>query len=109
LNYTALKPGLVLYPHFVDKLIPGWLDKPWFWRHRTSAALDNLVLLCPGRAWLAGLPDGRLPDRHDFVRFAHDPVARMRRWRVVLEQAQSLARAFECFTRDPACIAVEPL
>jgi hypothetical protein len=39
LNYTALKPGLVLYPHFVDKLIPGWLDKPWFWRHRTSAAL----------------------------------------------------------------------
>ncbi|MBU6285369.1 MAG: phospholipase [Betaproteobacteria bacterium] len=109
LNYAALKPGLVLYPHFIDRLIPGWLDKLWSWRHRAGAALDNLVLLCPSKAWVATLPDGRLPDRHDFVRFAHDPVARMRRWRVVVEQAQSLARAFECFTLDPACIAVEPL
>jgi len=109
LNYAALKPGLVLYPHFIDRLIPGWLDKPWLWRHRAHEGLDNLVLLCPSKAWVQGLPDDRLPDRHDFVRFAHDPVARMHRWRVVLAQAQSLAQAFACFIRDPACIAVEPL
>jgi hypothetical protein len=33
----------------------------------------------------------------------------MHRWRVVLAQAQSLAQAFDCFIRDPACIAIEPL
>ncbi|NDF77097.1 MAG: hypothetical protein EB133_09510, partial [Betaproteobacteria bacterium] len=67
LNYRALEPGLVLYPHFIDRLIPGWLDKPWIWRHRAPAGLNNLVLLCPSKTWIARLPDARLPDRQDFV------------------------------------------
>ncbi|NCW34125.1 MAG: phospholipase, partial [Betaproteobacteria bacterium] len=86
-----------------------WLDKPWIWRHRAPAGLNNLVLLCPSKTWIARLPDARLPDRQDFVRFAHDPVARMRRWRVVVQQAELLAEAFERFIRDPGCIRVEPL
>ena len=109
LNYAVLRPGLVLYPHFIDRLIPGWLDKPWVWRHRAGAGLDNLVLLCPTKQWIARLPDARLPDRHDFVRFAKDPMARMRRWREVVARAEDLARALAQFAHDPACINIEAL
>jgi hypothetical protein len=50
LDYPALwgegaGGGLVLYPHFVDRVVPGWLDKAWKRRHRATAALANLVLL----------------------------------------------------------------
>lgn len=109
LNYMALYPGLVLYPHFIDRLIPGWLDKPWFWRHRAGRGLDNLVLLCPTRQWLSRLPDARLPDRDDFVRYARDPLARMRRWREAVARAEDLARAFAAFVLDPQCITIEAL
>ena len=109
LDYRALAPGLVLYPHFLPRLIPGWLDKAWPGRQRASAGLDPVVILAPTPSWVARLPDARLPDRHDFVRFAHDPRARMRRWRAVLAQSEELAEALDAFVRDPRCIEVEPL
>jgi len=109
LDYRKLAPGLVLYPHFFPRLIPGWLDKTWVWRHRAGAELDQVVVLAPTKSWIARLPDGRLPDRHDFVRFAQDLPARVRRWRAVLSQAEELAEALDAFVRDPGCITVEPL
>ena len=37
LDYAALGDGLVLYPHFHHRVVPGWLDKPWQRRHRATA------------------------------------------------------------------------
>ena len=28
--------GLVVYPHFVDRIVPGWLDKGMPWRHASG-------------------------------------------------------------------------
>ena len=39
--------GLVLYPHFQQAVVPGWLDKHLRWRHRATPALDTMVLLSP--------------------------------------------------------------
>jgi hypothetical protein len=86
--------GLVLYPHFVDRVIPGWLDKAWKRRHRATAALANLVLLSPSPDWVRGLPGGKLPDRNDFKHFLHDEAGRQCAWRQALAQSQQLADEF---------------
>jgi len=109
LDYRGLRPGLVLYPHFHPMLIPGWLDKAWASRHRAGPELDNVVVLAPARDWIAQLPDGRIPDRGDFERFAHDPRTRMQRWHTVLGHSLALADALEAFVRDPGCLRVEAL
>ncbi|HSM21885.1 MAG TPA: patatin-like phospholipase family protein, partial [Rubrivivax sp.] len=72
LDYAALDDGLVLYPHFHDRVVPGWLDKPWKRRHRATARLDNVVVLAPHPDWLRTLPLGKLPDRSDFKHYGDD-------------------------------------
>ncbi|MEY4752193.1 MAG: hypothetical protein RIQ60_4407 [Pseudomonadota bacterium] len=88
------RAALVLYPHFQPRLVPGWLDKAHTRRHRPTRGLDNLVLLCPSRAWIASLPGAKLPDREDFKRFVDDDAARMALWRRGLAESQRLADEF---------------
>lgn len=101
--------GLVLYPHFQATLVPGWLDKHLRWRHRPSSALDHVVLLAPRADWVARLPDGRLPDRQDFARYAHDPATRMRRWRQAASASAELADEWAQWLQRPDPAQVEAL
>jgi hypothetical protein len=109
LNYAALDHGLVLYPHFQAQVVPGWLDKAWQHRHRSSAKLDNLVLLSPNPEWVRGLPGGKLPDRADFKRFADDDAGRMRAWRTALAESQRLADEFAALVQDGRPMHALPL
>jgi hypothetical protein len=86
--------GLVLYPHFTDHIIPGWLDKSLPWRKARGEWLDNVVLVSPSREYLARLPYGKLPDRNDFKQFIDDPSARMRYWRAAVAESQRLGDEF---------------
>jgi hypothetical protein len=86
--------GLVLYPHFTDKIIPGWLDKSLPWRKAKGAWLDNVVLVSPSREYLARLPFGKLPGRNDFKQFIDTPEARMRYWRTAIAESERLGDAF---------------
>jgi hypothetical protein len=94
LPYADMAQGLVLYPHFMRKVVPGWLDKAWKHRHRATHALDNLVLLSPRPEWVATLPGAKLPDRGDFKRYGDDEAARQRDWRRALAESQRLADEF---------------
>ncbi|HEV6966646.1 patatin-like phospholipase family protein [Roseateles sp.] len=99
LDYRALQASghpLVLYPHFQRQVVPGWLDKALKHRHRSTAFLDNVVLLCPSPQWIASLPGAKLPDRNDFM--ALDPQERRRRWRVAVAESQRLADEFAALT-----------
>ena len=101
--------GLVLYPHFTDRIVPGWLDKGMPWRHARGEWLENVVLVAPSRDYLARLPFGKLPDRNDFRRFGADDAARMRYWRQAIAESGRLADAFLEFVRDPDPSLVQPL
>jgi hypothetical protein len=94
LNYAAMDSGLVLYPHFQGRIVPGWLDKAWKRRHRPSPALSNLVVLAPNPAWVHSLPGGKLPDRADFKAFGDDFDGRVRNWRRAVAESQRLADEF---------------
>lgn len=92
-NYAAMTSGLVLYPHFQQQVIPGWLDKPVRWRKGPASHLSNVVLLAPNPQWLATLPGGKLPDRKDLTNMSWDQ--RTRAWRVAIAEARRLADEFE--------------
>jgi hypothetical protein len=86
------REGLVLYPHFYSRITPGWFDKALRWRRPHPAHYDNVVMLCPSQEWVASLPGGRIPDRHDFERFSD--VEREQRWQVAIDRSQQLVRDF---------------
>jgi hypothetical protein len=91
--------GLVLYPHFIDRIVPGWLDKGMPWRHARGEWLDNVILVSPSRDYVAKLPHGKLPDRRDFARFTGDDAARMKYWRTAIGESARLGDEFLEFAR----------
>jgi hypothetical protein len=101
--------GLVLYPHFQNSVVPGWLDKALKHRHRASVHLDNVVLLCPSQEWVASLPNAKLPDRGDFKAYGDDIGARMRDWQRAVRESQRLADEFALAVHGGRAIEALPL
>ncbi|MGK5024321.1 patatin-like phospholipase family protein [Janthinobacterium sp. RB2R34] len=97
------EPDLVLYPHFSDHIVPGWLDKAMPWRRvrGQDAALDNLILVSPSPAFVASLPNGKLPDRRDFAHYGQDHAARIRDWRRAIAESERMAAAFARWAEQP--------
>jgi hypothetical protein len=101
--------GVVLYPHFQPHVVPGWLDKSLRWRHGSTPFLDRMLLLVPSPDWIARLPNGKLPDRTDFFRYAQDFSGRVRVWQQAASLAQQLADEFSDWLARPDLSRVEPL
>ena len=101
--------GLVLYPHFQDSVVPGWLDKPWKRRHAATPALDNVIVLAPQPDWVRSLPGAKLPDRGDFKAYADDDATRIKVWRRALAESQRLADEFAALVERPGSIESLPL
>ena len=102
-------PGLVLYPHFQKSVVPGWLDKALKWRHKATPFLDRMIVLAPDPAWIAQLPNGKLPDRTDFTRFATDYRGRVTAWTAATSASRQLADEFAQWLQRPDPSRVEPL
>ncbi|WP_162937508.1 patatin-like phospholipase family protein [Indioceanicola profundi] len=100
--------GLVLYPHFSDRVIPGWFDKFLKWRKADPRNLSRTVLVCPSAEFIAGLPGGKIPDRADFKRM---PTAqRLLAWKRAVAETQRLADIWhEAREKDRLADLVEPL
>lgn len=94
-------PGLVLYPHFTDHIVPGWLDKSMPWRRARGAALDNLILISPSPSFLARLPNGKLPDRSDFKRYGQNHKSRIRDWTFAIDESERMAEALARWAEKP--------
>jgi len=113
LNYASMpdgpEPALVLYPHFQQTVIPGWLDKFFKHRHRATAALSNVIVLSPNPEWIATLPNGKLPDRADFKFFGDDVAGRVAAWSSALRESERLRDEFAAWVGGRANIEVKPL
>ena len=101
--------GIVLYPHFTDRIIPGWLDKGMPWRRARGEWLDNVVVISPSTEYVSKLPNAKLPDRKDFARYLRDDKQRMVVWRKAIGESGRLADAFMEFVRRPDPARVLPL
>lgn len=101
--------GIVLYPHFQHRVVPGWLDKGLKWRHRATPALDNMVVLSPDPDWVRALPNAKLPDRKDFTHYGTDSRARAQAWLGATSASQQLADEWAEWLQRPDMGAVHPL
>jgi hypothetical protein len=88
------QPGVVLYPHFTDKVVPGWFDKSLPWRRGDATRLQDVLLVAPSGSYLESLPDRKLPDRKDFERYVGDDAGRERAWRVAIAESDRLGDEF---------------
>ena len=110
LPYRQLS-SLVLYPHFVAHVTPGWLDKflPWRRDARAHPWLDNLLLISPAPALLDRMPNRRLPDRTDFHRYGLDHGARMRDWRLAISESARFADEVMAWLKQHDPTIIKPL
>ncbi len=108
LDYKATD-GIVLYPHFQQAVVPGWLDKSLKWRHGSSTFLDRMIVLAPSKEWIAKLPRGKLPDRNDFAHHGTNLAARVAQWKGATGAAQQLADEFAQWLEKPDLSQVKPL
>jgi predicted acylesterase/phospholipase RssA len=96
---------LVLYPHFGDQIIPGWLDKAFAWRRAHKGKdrhwLDNLLLVAPSAEFIQSLPRRKLPDRKDFMFHGLNHAARVREWQHAIGEGANLRDALVEFVKNP--------
>jgi hypothetical protein len=106
LPYASLAEGLVLYPHFQPRLVPGWLDKALPHRHHASARLANVVVLAPHAEWVRSLPGAKLPDRSDFKAYGDDLAGRVRTWTDAIARSRELVDDFAELVARPTVEAL---
>ena len=85
------------------------LDKALKWRHKTTPFLDNTIVLAPNPEWVKTLPNGKLPDRSDFVSYASDFEGRVKVWKEALSASEQLADEFANWMSVPNMAAVNRL
>ena len=90
-NFNS-QDGIVLYPHFMERIIPGWFDKFLPWRKPRKENLHNMLLLAPSPEFVAKLPNQKITDRNDFYIYEQDE--RIRIWEEVAAAGQELADEF---------------
>lgn len=105
--------SIVLYPHFSEHIVPGWLDKAMPWRRAARgpnrAWLDNVLIVAPTREFLRTLPRGKLLDRSDFKHYGLDHDARIRDWNIAMREGQRLRDEFAAFAGKPDIGRIRPL
>jgi hypothetical protein len=106
LPYARAGEGeIVLYPHFSEHIVPGWLDKGLPWRRAARGPnrdwLDNVVIVAPSGEFKRTLPRGKLPDRGDFKFYGVDHDERIRNWRQAMGEGQRLRDEFAQFLEKP--------
>lgn len=90
----AQHSALTLYPHFSERIVPGWFDKFLPWRQANPQRQARTILLAPSRAYLERLPLQKLPDRSDFKHFSGRQQQRRQYWRQATAESQRLGDAF---------------
>lgn len=99
---------LTLFPHFSERLIPGWFDKKLSWRKPNPQHTDRTILICPSAEFVSRLPFGKIPDRTDFLKMDQDQ--RMQSWRKTVNACRELADDLaDVLDNDRVAARLQPL
>ena len=100
--------GLVLYPHFRERPVPGWFDKSLPWRKPSARHYRDTLLLTPTPEFVSRLPYGKIPDRKDFLTL--DADSRKAYWRTVVSESRRLGDAWlELVEKQQLSAVAQPL
>lgn len=83
--------GIILQPHFLPYVLPGWLDKKIPWNRKAPPDLMSKVLLIsPSEQFVNSLPLKRISDMKDFNHFGHNQEGRINYWREISQRSKEL-------------------
>ena len=85
--------GVVLYPHFLPYIRPGWFDK-WT-KIRYSKHHENTVLVYPSKLFIDQLPDRQLTSLQDFYTYKNDQDLRIKKWYQAADLGKYLVEDFD--------------
>ncbi|HOO39680.1 MAG TPA: patatin-like phospholipase family protein [Deltaproteobacteria bacterium] len=94
INLAFDSDRIVLFPHYVNTIIPGWFDKFLSGRGPKLDNLENVVVLCPSEEFVARLPYAKIPTRKDFRGFRGRNEERISYWEQVVSASESLGEEF---------------
>lgn len=99
---------LTLFPHFFSYLVPGWFDKSLGWRRVQSKHTSRTILIAPSPEFVARLPNGKIPDRKDFLEM--EAPERRKCWSATVAACRELADELaNVLAKDQLPSHVEPL
>jgi hypothetical protein len=87
------RSGVVLFPHFCARIIPGWFDKIWRGRKPLKQGFSNVVLICPSPDFIESLSLKKISDRKDFQTM--DDSNRLSFWAELIEKAKLLVPEYQ--------------
>lgn len=100
--------SLTLFPHFYDRIVPGWFDKKLKWRKPHPGNVDRTILISPSAEFVAKLPNAKIPDRSDFLNYT--PGERVKAWRTCVAACTELADEFnEVMATGQLAARLQPL
>ncbi len=94
LRFDPNMENIVLYPHYSEQIIPGWLDKHLKWRRSGKDLMSNVLIVCPSKSFVSRLPYGKIPDRNDFKRFLGRDRERLAYWNTAVTEGRRLGEEF---------------
>ncbi len=93
-QFAAKENDLVLFFHHQERIIPGWLDKKIQRRAPDERTLSNVVMVFPSRSFIDRLPQGKVPDRDDFLTYMDNSRERIHNWNQAVELSAPLGEDF---------------
>ena len=67
------------------------MDKKLSHRHGATPFLDTTIVVSPQPDWVKTLPNGKLPDRTDFMTYNRDLAGRVKVWKTAIAESGRLA------------------
>lgn len=104
----SARERVTLFPHFYERLVPGWFDKKLKWRRPNPGNVDRTILISPSAEFVSTLPHAKIPDRSDFAKYT--PDERVTAWRACVLACERLADEFnEVMVKDQLAARLQPL
>jgi len=92
--FLGREEGIVLFPHYSQRVIPGWFDKKIPWRKPREKHMENVLLVAPSDEFVSNLPDKKIPDRDDFYIYKGRDRERMKNWNRAVDLSRRLSDEF---------------
>ena len=71
--------------------------------------MESTIVLAPNPEWVKTLPNGKLPDRTDFMTYDRDLAGRLKVWTAAAQASQQLADEFGEWLNKPDISRIQSL
>jgi hypothetical protein len=100
IDFIDRKDKIVLYPHYMGRIIPGWFDKKLPYRKPDPNRMASVLIVSPSKDFVSKLPFGKISDRHDFFLFKGKDKERIAYWKKIIAMGKYLAEDFHDFVES---------